>query len=133
MKLCRINESVISLKNQLLQLRPQLAVVAQSVYDEWQPRPYVGLSHHRFHRQSHRAQVLNTHGIEYTEGGYEGDDHAYLIAYNAKETYAVDIPCSVYETGGGYSWQKIYNVEITPDMVEIIETWRPDWIDDHLL
>jgi hypothetical protein len=77
------------------------------------------------------GDVLTNHDVEYTLGGQDGDDHAYLIAYDQASAFSVDIPPSYYETGGGMSWTKIPDIQITPEMVEIAETWRPDWIDEE--
>lgn len=55
------------------------------------------------------------------DGGQDGDDHAYPIAYRNGAAFAVDIPPSVYETGGGYSWQKIPGATIEPSDVVVEE------------
>lgn len=68
--------------------------------------------------------------LEFQDGGQDGDDHAYFIAYDADEAYAVDIPPGAYETGGGYSWKKIEGAEVSPDDVAIWEVDRDlivDW------
>ena len=54
-----------------------------------------------------------------TEGGQEGDEHAYIIVFNDTEAYEVDIPPGVYETGRGYSWKKIEGARIEPENVVI--------------
>ncbi len=68
----------------------------------------------------------NIENVELTEGGQDGDDHAYVIVYNEDEAYGVDIPPSLYETGGGYSWTKVLDVTFTPQNIDIFEVPHPD-------
>lgn len=60
-------------------------------------------------------------GVEIREGGWEGDDHAYIIVQRGRKAFVVDIPPEVYETGGGYSWRKRKGVQFEPDDVVIEE------------
>jgi hypothetical protein len=53
------------------------------------------------------------------EGGQEGDDHSWVVAYTKDEAYGIDIPYSIYEIGGGYSWKKIEGVTFEASDVEI--------------
>jgi hypothetical protein len=62
-------------------------------------------------------------GAEISEGGHDGDDHAWLIVADAGEAAGVDIPPGVYETGGGYNWRKIKDAVIRPEDVAI---WKLD-------
>lgn len=135
MKLRVIIESAI-LYQQLMQLRPQLAAAAQKIYDSWEPGT------DQFDMQfggggicdavaEEMSSVLMAHDIETTDGGHEGDDHAYLIAYDDTSSYAVDIPHYHYEIGGGMCWTKIPDVRFGPEHVEIVEVDRPDWIDEE--
>jgi hypothetical protein len=113
------------LGNTLMSLRPQLANAAQTIYNQWEQDPN-GLDAHfgggGICDEVSRAMadvVCLIPGVELTEGGQPGDDHATLIVYNESEAYEVDIPPGVYETGGGYSWKKIPNVVIEPNDVLI--------------
>ena len=119
----------------LAQLRPQFAKAAQAVYDEWTPGDdgddEFGSGGICDAIANAIGDVLSSNGIDYTEGGHDGDDHAYLVAYNDQEAYVVDIPYHVYESGGGYNWSRIPDVQFTPEDVVIAETDRPDWIDDN--
>lgn len=65
-------------------------------------------------------------GVETVEGGQDGDDHSWIIAYNQTEAYHVDIPPGIYERGSGYSWTKIPGVIIQPNHVEIFPANRED-------
>jgi hypothetical protein len=124
------------LYRKLFELRPYFAQVAQQVYDSWQPDPVEGdpeIGAGGICDQISEAinEVLAAADIDTTSGGQDGDDHAYIIAYDDNEAYAVDIPFSLYETGGGYNWTKIENVSFTEDDIQIAEIQRPDWIDEE--
>jgi transcriptional regulator with XRE-family HTH domain len=67
------------------------------------------------------ASVLAGAGIDTLEGGHDGDDHAWLIAYDgaAREACGVDVPASIYERGGGYSWQRLEGTTVVPSDVAL--------------
>lgn len=67
------------------------------------------------------AGVLGEAGIDSMEGGHDGDDHAWLIAYDSetREACGVDIPPGVYEVGGGYSWQGIEGAVVGPEDIAL--------------
>lgn len=134
-------QSNISLGQQLMNLRPQLAAAAQQVYNEWAQD------------ESGYDEVLGEGGIcqdiasamadvisqnipdaeVRTVDAQVGEQHVWCIAYRNYgdaenfEGYHVDIPPGVYETGGGYSWKKIPNVLFDANDVLIIRA-RPDEI-----
>lgn len=106
--------------------RGNIAARAQKVYDEWtQNEEGIDTEYGGGGPCDAIAEqiqdLLESLGVNTMSGGQEGDDHAWIIAYNYKtgEACGVDIPHSVYETGGGYSWKKIPNVVFTPNDVEI--------------
>lgn len=53
------------------------------------------------------------------EGGWDGDDHAWLIVSDGREAYMIDIPADVYETGAGLRWTKRPGVVFAPGHVLI--------------
>jgi hypothetical protein len=115
-----------SLQQQMMLLRPQMAQAAQVVYDAWNQSGEdgdweVGFGGICDQIAREMGDIIAQHipDIELMDGGQDGDDHANLIVYNNQEAYLVDISPSVYETGGGMSWQKIDGVQIRPDDVEI--------------
>jgi hypothetical protein len=121
------------LKEQLLALAPQMAAAAQQVYDEWeQDEEGLDIEHgpggicDRISQAITDVIVTNIGEVDILEGGQEGDDHAYIIAFNDSEAYMVDIPAGLYETGGGYSWQKIPDVEFTAHDVVVAPIDRAD-------
>lgn len=67
------------------------------------------------------GEVLAGHGYDVSDGGQEGDGHAYIIAYDGKTAFAIDIHPSVYEEGGGYSWRKKDGAVVVPDDVQVWE------------
>lgn len=117
-----------SLKDKLEGLRGKIAKAAQKVYDEWK-QDDEGVDEEC---GSGGICDLVSQGIsgivagevedaEIHDGGQEGDDHAYPIIKVGDKAYGVDIPPSVYESGGGYSWKKIEGVEISPGDIVIFE------------
>jgi len=114
------------LLDKLETLRPQLASAAQRIYDEWQQdadgvdEVYGSGGCCDDISQEIAGVIASAYDdVSITEAGQPGDDHASIIAFDQNEAYIVDIPPSVYEEGGGYSWKKIEGVEITPEDVEI--------------
>lgn len=111
-------------------MRQNMAQAAQGIYNQWDqndPDDSCGGICDEIANQISSIIVSNIPNVEITEGGQDGDDHAYVIAYNQLEAYSVDIPPNVYETGGGYCWKKILGVIFTAQSVEIDEIPR-HWI-----
>ena len=114
----------MSLQKQLESLRPQMVQVAQKVYDEnvaanvENPEEEHGICDEIAQEIS---GVIASHlgDLEIWEGGQEGDDHAWVIAFNSREAFGIDIPPGVYESGGGYSWKLHEGVVFEPNDVEI--------------
>jgi len=123
----RIISEHTHLIHKLRALRPEIAQRAQIVYDNWVEDEGGGICDEIADAIS---SVLAHEGIETTEGGHDGDDHAFVIAYDEVSSFAVDVPPQTYEIGGGYSWTKIPDVVFSPNDVIIAQVDRPDWIDD---
>jgi hypothetical protein len=122
-----------SLLQKLEGLRFDLAQAAQLVVDEWSQ------NEEGFDEDLGNGGVCDLvsqamsgviygkiDNVEILDGGHDGDDHAWLIVVDANEAVGVDIPPGVYETGGGYSWKKIKNVEIEPTDVVLWDIDRRD-------
>ncbi len=60
------------------------------------------------------------------DGGQDGDDHAWLVVYDAFEAVELDLPPGVYETGGGYTWRKRPGVHVRPADIAIVKLRRSD-------
>lgn len=70
--------------------------------------------------------ISSLDGVELTDGGHDGDDHAWVIAYDNEYAYGIDIHPSVYESGGGYSWTKREGVVLEDGDVSIEPLNRSD-------
>ena len=128
MRLCSISEDKSGLYQVLYSLRPQIILAAQCIYDEWDQSGDDSGGGICDEIASAIGDILAQFDINHTYGGHEGDDHAYIIAYNDYESYVVDITPETYEHGGGYSWTKIPDVQFELDDVIIARVHRPDWI-----
>jgi hypothetical protein len=119
---------------QLMALRPQMAHAAQQIYNAWDQgaNPEGGdweVGFGGICDQISRAVadvIVSSVEADVRDGGQPGDDHAYIIAYNETEAYGIDISPSTYETGGGYTWQKVPDVQFDPEDVEIWPFERSD-------
>lgn len=116
---------------QLDQLRPELAAAAQGVLDQWEQDEEgwdeeFGAGGACDAVAAAMQGALARAGVDTVEGGHDGDDHAFLIAYSESEAYGVDVPPDVYEIGGGYVWRKRPGVTVSEDDVEIWEVRRSD-------
>jgi hypothetical protein len=64
--------------------------------------------------------VLYRHKIDNVQSvcsNYE--QHVYIVGQFKEGIYEIDIPYNVYETGGGYSWKKIPDVEFNRNDIVI--------------
>lgn len=124
----------MTLYNHILSLRPKIVEAAQRVYDEWDQDsdgfdPNFGQGGICTDIAQEIGGILSEAGIDVTDGGQEGMDHAWVVAYDAKSAYDVDIPCHIYEDGSGYTWMKIWGVKFTVDDVVMSKINRAD-LDD---
>lgn len=123
-----------TLFNALVRLRPALANAAQKALDAWSQNED-GFDEEHGHGgicdeiAQYMSQILDIPGVEVTDGGHDGDDHAWLIAYTDQEAYGIDIPPSIYETGSNYNWRKKPGAKIRPNDVEIFKLNRADIAD----
>lgn len=124
-----------SLHHLIHALRPKLAAEAQKHYDDWaQDEDGVDEEYGEGgicdHISDGLSSVLHQHigNINITDGGADGDDHAFPVVYDRDHAFAVDIPPYVYETGGGYRWKKNPDVTIRPEDVEI-EPLNRSWFN----
>jgi hypothetical protein len=120
----------MSLNGEIRTLAPELAAAAQKELDDWvQDEDGVDVEFGAggvCDAISRRlADVIATHieAVEIADGGWEGDDHAYLLCTRGAESVVVDLPPHLYEVGGGYSWRKIEGVRLTAQdvLIEDIE------------
>ena len=106
-------------------VKDEMVKVAQERYDAW--------------KQNHNGQndelgsggichliaddligVLYRHKIENVQSvcsNYE--QHVYVVGQFKEGIYEIDIPYDVYETGGGYTWKKIPDVQFSRNDIVI--------------
>ena len=103
--------------------RGEIARAAQKVYDDWEQDeegldPELGTGGICDAIANEIGwRMANFGGIAVlTEGS---DNHAWLVVYDDNEAYAVDIPASLYEEGGGYNWTKLPGIEFDESYVQI--------------
>lgn len=116
----------MGLHEKLKRLRGKLARAAQAVVDDWDVdedgiSEVFGSGGPCDEIAKEMAYILSEAGIDTIDGGQPGDDHAWLIAFDAerRQAFGVDVPPSVYETGGGYSWKKIEGAQVSPRDVAV--------------
>lgn len=130
--LLEVNRATSSdLLTKLIALRSTIAQAAQKVYDQWEQDPEgvdeeFGGGGICDSVSSEIGSILAGVGIDFVDGGQDGDDHAFLYAYDEQEAYEVDIPPGIYERGSGYSWTKIPDVVFDQDDVQITKVNRSD-------
>src|SRR5262245_25040085 len=134
------SKPTVSAKDVQTKLTPELAKVAQKVYDDWQVDPDRpeddelcggGICQNI---AEEIAGKLGENGIEATTVSAQiGEQHVWVVAKLEDGVYSIDIPPSTYETGGGYSWRKIKDVEFTKDdiVVDRIDA-DPNRFEDYL-
>jgi hypothetical protein len=114
----------------LMNARPQLAAAAQRIYDAWDQShpdgdPELGFGGICQDIAEAIADVVGSLGFNAgTMSAQCGEQHVWCIAYNENadgsyEGYHVDISPYVYETGGGYNWQKIPEVVFDANHIAI--------------
>ena len=111
--------------SRLQQLRPQIALAAQKVYDEWEQDEEgcdVMLGTGGICQDIAEAvcNVLTEAGIECGTVSQEvGEQHVYAVARTDDGVYSVDISPYRYERGGGYCWKKIPDVQFDASDVDL--------------
>lgn len=102
-------------------LTPEIANAAQEIYDEWdQSDPDNddlnggGICHLI---SDSVADILYRNAIPCITEGATDEQHVYVVAQCSDGVWYVDIPWSVYERGGGFTWTKIPGVIFQPNDV----------------
>lgn len=112
----------------LSSLKPQFAAAAQQIYDKWDQSdseygdPELGFGGICQDIAAAISDVINNNSsLEATTMSAQcGEQHVWAIVKTPDGIYEVDIPPCVYETGGGYNWQKI--PEVTFGECDIVVT-----------
>ncbi len=109
----------------LLALRPQIARVAQKVYDHWmqdetgfdEELGYGGICHLIADAW---CELFASRGFQCVSfHGSVGENHVWDVVQTRDGVFSVDINPFNYETGGGYCWRKIPGVVFDASMVDI--------------
>lgn len=104
------------------QFKPRIATLAQSVYDEWDENEeeYAGGGICHLIADEIVSLLQDNDYEAFSYNPQMDENHVYVIARGKDGwVYEIDIPPSVYETGAGYSWNKIKDVKIKPDHVHV--------------
>lgn len=105
---------------ELLKLKPLMAAAAQQVYEDWDLDTLgCGGICDQVAEAIGGVIVGNIADCDVDDGGWEGDDHAWLIATLGQKRFGVDIHHGLYESGSGYVWQKKPGVTLKADDVSI--------------
>jgi predicted GNAT family acetyltransferase len=80
------------------------------------------------------CSVLSEHNIECTTVSCSHEQHVYVAGKFIEGIFSIDIPYSIYETGGGFSWKKIPNIKFEPaDVVFYKVSGDVDDWDEYIL
>lgn len=118
-------DSLLPSIKQVHAIRSQLASAAQRVYDAWEVDPsgevddeYAGggICHDI---ADGLLSVLNHHNIEAHSVSSSHEVHVYVVGAFKEGVFKIDVPYSIYETGGGYSWKKIEDVTFDANDIDI--------------
>ena len=114
---------------------PQIVSVAQNEYDSWE-QDEEGFDEALGHSggicqdiAERICELMNSNGIDcITQDAMVGDQHVWAVAYDegSNKAFMIDISPYVYESGGGYSWQKLPDVIFSNNDVIIEEV---NWDD----
>jgi len=125
-------------------LRGDLIKAAQGIYDGWdedlaEELNGGGICHLIVDAM---LDVIRGKGIDTamsTSSNYE--QHVYILGFFEEGIYEIDIPHGTYETGGGFTWEKILDVTFEPRDLVIssiadlsdYENYLEEDIDEDLL
>jgi hypothetical protein len=117
-----VNMKASALKSIKLIDKTDLLKVAQKEYDEWDASDeeegdaevgFGGICHLIAEAM---VDVLISDGYDAitVDSQGVGDQHVWCVVKAEEGCYEIDIPPSVYETGGGYNWKKKDGIKFTP-------------------
>jgi len=128
------NESLPSV-NTAKSAMPRILEKVQRVYDDWDEADrdtYAGggICHLL---ADEICDVLGSMGIECATVSCSMEQHVYVGAKFEEGVYSIDIPYHIYETGGGFSWQKIPDIKFEPNDVEFYQvSGDPDEFENYI-
>lgn len=112
---------ITKIKLKLEELRPRFIAAAQEIYDTWVQDEFDELNRGGICQDIANAfcDVLCSSELNIEFSTVFGDEHVWVVAYDAAEAFSIDIPYHIYEFGGGYKWTKIPNVVFNLDDLQI--------------
>lgn len=104
---------------QLKAMDRRIADIGQSVYDEWdEENTEVFAGGGICHLIAEEVYtMLYKDGFECSVMSSSHEQHVFVVAQVKEGIYMVDIPWSVYERGGGFTWYKLKNITFHPNDV----------------
>jgi len=122
------------------QIKPQLAQTAQKIYDQWDADSdpdygdaevgFGGICHLIADEMADKVSQQTNLDAMPNSTDYCGSPHVNIIVTNHKEAYIVDIDPFRYETGGGYNWKKIKDVNFDANDVMIHQVDYENYFDE---
>ena len=109
----------------LMNLRPQMAAAAQQVYDAWEQGEndeYNGGGICQDIAEAISDVIYSQFPGEFDAGTVNaqcGEQHVWVMMAVRNEGFEIDVPYSLYERGGGYTWEKIQGVKFDPSDIMI--------------
>lgn len=103
-------------------LIPEMVPRVQFVYDQWDQSdeefgdPELGFGGICQNVAEQISEVVST-GTDFdvtTVSSQVGEQHVWTVVKTPDGVYSIDIPPYLYETGGGYNWQKSMEVQFDP-------------------
>lgn len=127
-----------ALYQKIINIKPDLIKAAQTVYDQWDQNEdgedeVYGVGGICDDIASAMCDVVSEkteYDCFYLYNEYECHTSIYVYDLKSKLIYNVDIPPHVYETGGGYTWKKIKDIEFDKNDIQIVEVNWEDFIDE---
>ena len=107
--------------NNIKALMPRIIQVSQKEYDSWDEEnidEYAGGGICHLIADA-IANVFNDNGIDSFTISSDFEQHVYCVVRVREGIYQVDIHHSIYETGGGFSWNKIPDIIFEPSDITI--------------
>ena len=135
-----MNQTVVSNAEnsikEIEKLRPQLVKAAQKVYDAWQVDEdgydwQVGKGGICHLIADAFTEVIPS-DFEITSVSSDHEVHVWIAVLAEDGIYKLDIPHEIYETGGGYNWEKIPDVEFEPNDITIEHIASVDEWDNYV-
>jgi hypothetical protein len=127
------------LYQKLEKLKPLFVKAAQEYYNSWDQDATeygdheLGMGGICQNIAEEISNVCSEHNIDcITISAEMGEQHVWAIAYDEEvnEAFEIDISPYTYETGGGYNWKKIPDVEFELDDIQINYVLWDDFKDN---